>query len=262
MARTEPRWSLITVTYNSARAIETFWSSVELGEDVEWVVVDNASTDHSRQVAAELGARVIALDVNRGFGAANNLGFRASSSPYVCFVNPDVTPQIADLARLDALLEGEERLLVAPQLLNEDGSRQPNGRGVPSLLHKVLHRVRPGLVEHTYRRSAAEGEVVEVDWVMGAVVAGRRDWLSRLGPWDERFFVYYEDSDLGLRNARGGGRTTVVGDVRWVHGWQRETATVNWRAWRREVPSMVKFYSRYPELLSLSLPRASRERSR
>jgi GT2 family glycosyltransferase len=261
MARTEASWSLITVTYNSARAIEAFWSSVDLGDDVEWVVVDNASTDNSRQLATDLGARVIPLDANRGFGAANNIGFHASSAPYVCFVNPDVTPVVAELPRLEALLNDEERLLVAPQLLNEDGSRQPNGRGAPSLLHKVLHRVRPGLVEDTYRREAARGEVVEVDWVMGAALAGRRAWLGSLGPWDERFFVYYEDSDLGLRNARAGGRTLVVGDVRWAHGWQRETASANWRAWRREVPSMVKFYRRYPGLLTLSLSGASRERS-
>lgn len=261
MARAEPIWSLITVTYNSAHALETFWSPVRLGKCVEWLVVDNASTDRSREIATQLGARVIALDVNRGFGAANNLAFRASTTPYVCFVNPDVTPLVADLPRLEALLDSEERLLVAPQLLNGDGSRQPNGRGVPSLLHKVLHRVRPGLVERTYQRYAAHGEVVEVDWVMGAALAGRRDWLRSLGPWDERFFVYYEDSDLGLRNSRAGGRTVVMGDVRWPHGWQRDTTTANWRAWRRELPSMVKFYSRYPGLLSPSLPDASGERS-
>jgi GT2 family glycosyltransferase len=261
MARTEASWSLITVTYNSVEALETFWPQVNFDEGVEWLVVDNASADHSPELAADLGARVIALDANRGFGAANNIAFRASSTPYVCFVNPDVTPVIADLPRLEALLDSEERLLVAPQLLNEDGSRQPNGRGAPSLVHKVLHRVRPGLVERTYQRFAARGEVVEVDWVMGAALAGRREWLRSLGPWDERFFVYYEDSDLGLRNARCGGRTVVIGDVRWPHGWQRDTATANWLAWRRELPSMVKFYSRYPGLLSASLPSGGRELS-
>lgn len=244
-----PRWALVTVTFNSSAKLRKHWSDVVIPEEVEWIVVDNGSADDSANVASEFGARVVALEENCGFGAANNIGFARSTAPYVAFVNPDVTPNVQDLALLERFLSDSPTALVAPQLLNSDGSFQPNGRGTPYLASKVLHRLNPGAQEGTYRRYAGSGEVTQVVWLTGAVVAGRRDRLSCLGPWDERFFVYYEDSDLGLRNKVAGGDSFVLGDATWLHGWARETSGLNVRAWRLELASLVKFYVRYPSLL-------------
>lgn len=253
------KWTLITVTFNSAAQLREYWGDIKLPEGVEWVVVDNASSDDSVDVATTLGARVVPLPKNIGFGAANNIGFHSSGAPYVAFVNPDASPRLADLDALRAWLDKHPRDLVSPQLTNPDGSPQPNGRGLPYLAYKVLHRVLPRAVEATYRRYAGEGEVATVDWFIGAVVLGNREWLHHLGPWDERFFVYYEDSDLGLRNAAEGGRSVVIGDCRWVHGWARSTARLSVAAWKLEVPSMVRFYTRYPALLApLSRPHSKR----
>jgi GT2 family glycosyltransferase len=249
MSHNEPRWSLITVTHNSVPALERWWSKVRFVEEAEWVVVDNASSDRSREIAGELGARVIPLAVNRGFGAANNVGFHQSSGRYVIFVNPDVMPQMDDLDLLRSRLDAEPNSLVAPQLLNADGTLQPNGRGLPYLSHKVMNRLQPQRVADLYHRYAAPGEVAPCVWLIGAVVAGRREWLSKLGPWNEKFFLYYEDHDLGLRNGRAGGRSLVMGSAQWMHGWERATITLNWKAWRRELASMTKFYLRYPGLL-------------
>jgi GT2 family glycosyltransferase len=250
-----PRWTLVTVSYNSAGSLERYWSNVEHRDDVEWIVVDNSSRDGSREVAARLGARVIPLQENRGFGGANNVGFRASTSEYVCFVNPDVTPVLSDLPTLESVVDANPRSIVAPQLVNHDGTLQPNGRGEPRLMSKILHRVSPERVSGTYRLFADAGEVTDVGWLTGAVVAGRRDWLGHLGPWDEHFFVYYEDTDLGLRNALAQGRSILVGDARWTHGWARATAELNVGALRREIASMVKFYRRYPRLLGVQADR-------
>lgn len=249
-----PTWSIITVTFNSERQLEHYWRNVGKAEDIEWIVVDNNSTDRSADLAEELGARVIRLRMNRGFGGANNVGFGRSRSPYVAFVNPDVTPDFADLPKLAEFLDNNPDDLVAPQLLNPDGTRQPNGRGLPLLAFKVLNRLN--VVDNSrYFLYASSSEETEVAWLMGAVVAGKRERLTMLGPWDTRFFVYYEDSDLGTRNRKLSGRSVVLGDATWVHGWARETRTLNLAAWRRELPSMVKFYSRYPKYLS-PVPRA------
>ena len=264
MARTEPqagapgtagtagtaRWALVTVTYDSADALRRYWTGVDLPADVDWVVVDNASADDSAAVARDLGARVIELGVNRGFGAANNVGFAATDAPYVCFVNPDVRPEPGDLAILEAALDAAPRRLVAPQLRNDDGTAQPNGRGRAYLTDKVLHRVRPEAVRERYWLLAEPGQTRAVSWLTGAVLAGRREWLAALGPWDEAFFVYFEDCDLAERNRRAGGESLVLGDVRWTHGWKRESAGVGTRAWRRELASSARFYARYPSLIA------------
>lgn len=258
-ARLDLRWSIVTVTFNSAAKLEEYWGGVAITSDVEWIVVDNGSSDHSLEVARMLGAKTIELGRNAGFGAANNVGFQHSSGDYVAFVNPDVTPKPADLTLLESYLITSPTTLVSPQLVNSDGSPQPNGRGLPFLANKVVNRLWPTQLEGTYLKLAGADETVNVDWLMGAVVAGTRTHLSALGPWDEHFFVYYEDSDLGLRNSRLGGGSVVIGSSTWTHGWARETKTASIRAWRREIPSMLKFYARYPHLLSLrpilSLPR-------
>lgn len=254
------RWSLITVTYNSDRDLSRFWSSLSIPDsEIEWIVVDNASSDRSADIAENLGARVIRLDKNLGFGAANNVGFSSASGDYVAFVNPDVEIDLDGLRNLEDHLDSNQSDLVSPQLTNPDGTLQPNGRGMPYLVYKILNRLRPQSLVGRYLLTAEGDEVVACEWLMGAVVAGRRSHLAALGPWDPHFFVYYEDSDLGLRNRRHGGRSVVLGASRWVHGWARETETASVAAWRREIPSLMKFYSRYPRLLGM--PRVVHERS-
>lgn len=247
--RTTFDWTLVTVTFNSASTLRAFWAGFEPNDNYEWVVVDNASGDDSADVATALGARVIRLPENLGFGAANNIGFQNSDSQFVAFVNPDITPNPLDFGIFEEHLSNNPQDLVSPQLLNDDGSLQPNGRGLPYLLNKVRNRIGPDALVGSYLHFANAGESVHVDWLMGAVVAGLRSRLIDLGPWDERFFVYYEDADLGLRNSKLSGKSVVIGDAQWSHGWARETSNASWRAWKRELPSMLKFYSRYPRLL-------------
>jgi GT2 family glycosyltransferase len=246
-----PRHSLITVAYNSAADIVDHWGELDLNPAVEWIVVDNNSRDDSAVAAERIGAQVIRLRENIGFGGANNVGFQRSSGEFVWFTNPDVSVRIEDLDRLAEVAQ-REMALVAPQLCNPDGSLQPNGRGLPSLFNKVLNRIASEKVKARYHVYADENEVKSCSWLMGAVVGGQRQLLSTLGPWDERFFVYYEDSDLGLRATRAGYRNLIVGSCRWEHSWARDTARFRVRPWLLEISSMRKFYLRYPRLLLIS----------
>ena len=239
----------MTVTYNNSSVLKKYWGGLALPADVEWIVVDNASTDDSVSVAESLGAHVISLPKNCGFGAANNVGFDHASAPYVAFVNPDITMDVDSLNTLRNVLDSGD-VIVSPQLINDDGTLQANGRGWPFLLHKIQHRLDPSKLDNRYRLLADEGESKEVAWFIGAAVAGKREFFTKLGPWDTTFFLYYEDSDLCLRASKLGYRSVVCGDVRWIHGWQRETTSFSFAPWKRELASMTKFYWRYPSLLS------------
>lgn len=240
-------WSVVTVTHNSAATIRRCWTAPRRS-GVEWVVVDNASTDDSVAAARSAGAdTVIELPENRGFSAGNNVGMAAAGGDLILFANPDLRADFDGLEHLERRLDAGDGL-VAPQLLNPDGSPQPNGRGFPTLANKVRNRTTAQ--DHArYRILAAPGQVVPVCFVMGAAVAASRSFLDSLGGWDEGFFVYYEDSDLGLRSWLAGGRVEVVGDVRWQHDWARETLRLSLRPWLFEVRSMTRFYRKYPSLL-------------
>lgn len=250
VAGSVPWCSLITVTYNSSRALTEFWDHGErLPDGVEWIVVDNGSTDDSAEVAERAGARVIRLAQNLGFSAANNAGFAASSGSFIGFVNPDVRVQYGDLKILQATAKSEDAI-VGPQLLNADGTRQPNGRGFPILGHKVLNRLgRESQLEGSYLLYAESTLPRSVCWLMGAAVFGEREAINKFGAWDPHFFLYYEDKDFSLRAWNAGLRVMIEPRAQWTHGWARETKGLNAMPWRRELASMAKFYARYPEFL-------------
>lgn len=239
--------SLITVSYNSARDLERFWAGQQF-VPYQWTVVDNNSSDDSREVARRLGAQVVELDSNRGFSAANNIGASVTDSDVLIFCNPDVTVTPAGIEALadDAMEHGG---IVAPQLINADGSLQENGRGTPFVTRKIKHLLR--LRDDRYQRFAPPGELIDVVWVMGAALAVTRADFEALGGWDDGFFVYYEDADLGLRAWQRGMSVKVDGGVRWQHGWGRETGRgFSARAWRLELASATRFYGKHPYCLA------------
>lgn len=238
--------SLITVSHNSARTLERCWAGQRF-VPYPWIVVDNNSSDDSREVARRLGAQVVALGTDRGFSAANNVGASVTDAEVLVFCSPDliVTPDgIAALADQVRRTGG----IVAPQLVNPDGSLQENGRGAPFPTRKIKHLFR--LRDDRYRRFARPGELNDVVWVMGAALAITRTDFMSLGGWDARFFVYYEDADLGIRAWQRGMSVKVDGDVRWRHGWGRTTARkLSVRAWKLELSSATRFYSKHPYCL-------------
>jgi N-acetylglucosaminyl-diphospho-decaprenol L-rhamnosyltransferase len=247
---TAATWTLVTVAYNSADQLRSAWTDFDPAA-ARWVVVDNASTDDSAAVAATLGARVIRLPKNVGFGAANNVALAQVDTDWIAFVNPDVTVGGADdLARL-ARVSATNQALVAPQLLNSDGSEQPNARGLPYLVDKVANRgvSLPGARLHDYARTGLSGPTFAA-WTIGAALAGPTATFHDLGGWDERFFIYYEDHDLGLRAWRAGTPVVLDPEVRWSHGWQRATTRPSLTAWRHELGSMRTFYRVWPSLLT------------
>ncbi len=253
-------WSLVTVTFNSRPDLERFWAG-GVASGIEWIVVDNASTDGSAELAESLGATVVRLSKNVGFGAANNVGIELASAQYVACLNPDVRVVEDELSILQEAIDNLGGF-VAPQLLNPDGSLQANGRGAPTLANKLLNRMLREGRHRTYRRIAASGEILRVTWAMGAAIAARRDTWQSVGGWDDRYFIYYEDAELGLAGAQLGFPTHVVGAVRWTHGWARETARLRIEPWRQEFRSAATFYRRHPGLLLPGKTRALQDNAK
>lgn len=242
-------WLIVTVTYNSEEDLKKYWSW-RRPPNLRWIVVDNASSDASVKTAESLGAEVLKLPCNVGFSAANNAGFRHGldeAPSHVAFVNPDVDASMTsfkDLALRIHSLGG----LVSPRLLNPDGTFQQNGRGTPSLINKLAHRLR-GPSSTPWYAINPTSDYTLCTWLTGAFIACRVDDFKTLGGWDEKYFIYYEDSDIGMRAGRLGMSVAVDEAVHAVHGWARETTSIRWKPWRNEIKSAAKFYRRYPELL-------------
>lgn len=244
--RTPYQWTIITVTYNSERAIKEFWDRVPA--DIEWLVVDNGSRDDTIAEAQKRGAVVIPMGINAGFSAGNNLALHAARGKYVLFANPDLSVDFEALSDIAGIL-AKRSFLVAPKLTNSDGSEQLNGRGFPYLVSKIANRILPVNKHRNYRIPLRGHKAIYVPWAVGAALCARAEDLRRIGGWDSSFFLYYEDHEICLRAWEMDLPVVLLDCGRWPHGWARETAGLKLSPWKREIASMFNFYAKYPEFL-------------
>jgi len=142
---------------------------------------------------------------------------------------PHVHPRIepAALAPLLTQLEQDARCaIVAPQVLDPDGSPQGNARGDPDMFTGLfgrtgaLRRTLPGLQiaqRNVVTGATDAGASIVVDWVSGACLVARRTALADVGGFDERYFMYWEDADLCRRLRQRGYRIRYVPAAVAVH---------------------------------------------
>lgn len=205
--------AVVVVTHNSAADLAPCLESVCADGAARVVVVDNASSDDSVQIARRLGVEVVEDRENRGYGTAANLGVEHTSEPYVLILNPDTLLRAGTLGSLVARFETDTRIgAVGPRLLDPDGSIQQSARRFPSIGTAALHGFL-GLFwasnPATRRYTMADWDHAsprEVDWVSGAAVAVRRDVWDKVGGFDPGYWMYVEDVDLCWR-VRDTGKT-------------------------------------------------------
>jgi N-acetylglucosaminyl-diphospho-decaprenol L-rhamnosyltransferase len=231
----------VIVLHDSEPELELLLRSVatHLPERPQLIVVDTGSRDGGVALATAQGAEVIALPDNPGFGAGCNAGIERVSEPVTAFVNPDVELLDDGLARLagDAAAGGA---LLAPRLLNADGSVQDSAHPLPGRLGTLLPALLPRRLLPVRFEPWRSERTREVGWAVAACILGRTDELRALGPFDPDAFLFYEDMELCLRARRAGMPTILRPDVAVRHlggasiGWAlAEERDLDLRARRR-----------------------------
>jgi N-acetylglucosaminyl-diphospho-decaprenol L-rhamnosyltransferase len=188
-------------------------------------VVDNASGDGTADVVRNEfpDVRLIALDENVGFSAANNLVLRETTAEYVLVLNPDTRLCEGTLDTLLRLMESNTRIGIAGcRLVQEDGSFDHAARrSFPTPASAIGHFLRVGRSERAPAALAAyrAPEVGEgpVDAVNGAFMLMRRAMLDEIGLFDEGYWMYMEDLDLCYRAAQAGWVTWYEPSVEATH---------------------------------------------
>lgn len=188
-------FSVIIINYNTARltldCLDSIYSYGSL-TDLEIIVVDNASAEADRDIlesGLEQRARLIKSARNLGFAAGNNLGAQQAQGQYLFFLNSDVILTEDIFSRLEKVFRGDEkRGIVAPRLVNPDGSAQAKAYGpFPSLSYLFY--------KNLFRRHDNDFPK-KIDWVSGAALCIKKDVFQLIGGWDDNFFLYLEDVDL------------------------------------------------------------------
>jgi N-acetylglucosaminyl-diphospho-decaprenol L-rhamnosyltransferase len=207
-------YAIVTVIHDSESELPLLLDSVaRLPEPrPRVIVVDSGSVDDGAVLAGERGAEVIALDRNRGFGAGCNLGIERVTETVTAFLNPDVELLDDGLSRLaaDAAAGGA---LLAPRLVNADGSVQDSAHPLPGRLDALVPALLPrGLLPVRYEPWRSDSPRA-VGWAVAACIVGRTDELRALGPFDSEAFLFYEDLELCLHARRAGIATILRPDV-------------------------------------------------
>jgi GT2 family glycosyltransferase/peptidoglycan/xylan/chitin deacetylase (PgdA/CDA1 family) len=223
-----PDLSVIVVTHNGCeKALDTLASAraAQGWIEAEWFVVDSGSTDGTPDAIEERFPTVRVLRrENRGFAAANNVGLELARGRYVLLLNPDVEFAHGNLAELVAAMDARPRTGIASVIQTDsDGTVQHSIRRFPSPLRslgealfsyrwpvgrRLQEPVSPG---PRYERAGA------ADWMAGAFLIARAEAVDAVGPLDERFFLYSEETDWCYRFGAAGWRVEHLPIATVVH---------------------------------------------
>ena len=205
-----PEVDIVIVNWNGGALVRACLASLAAAGDdpaKAVVVVDNASVDGSADglERPDLRLTVLRNPNNAGFGRACNQGAALGRAPAILFLNPDteIGPDAVRLA-LAALSADANVGVVGAQLVDGTGRVQRMCARRPSALSLIgqelhLDRVMPNRVPTHFMAEWDHAASGPVDQVMGAFLMIRRSLFERLGGFDERFHVYYEDVDLCAR---------------------------------------------------------------
>jgi N-acetylglucosaminyl-diphospho-decaprenol L-rhamnosyltransferase len=206
-SETVPLVHAVVVAYRSADTLRGCVAPLAAMPAVSVTVVDNASPDDSAATVADLPIEVIRAPRNGGFSYGCNLGAAGATAPYLLFLNPDARIDRSALATLVSVLRDDPGTgLVGPRILDDDGSLSYSLRRLPRLRSTYaqalfLHRLWPRAewTDEVVRDEAAYDRPATAEWLSGACMLVRRSAYEAIGGFDERFFLYCEDTDLCLR---------------------------------------------------------------
>jgi N-acetylglucosaminyl-diphospho-decaprenol L-rhamnosyltransferase len=236
----QPNVSVVIVSYNTREQLRRCLQAV--GDGDEAVVVDNASEDGSPEMVREEFplVRLIENDSNVGFGAANNQGMDLAQGELVLLLNSDAYAAPGAIARLAEEFRNPDVIAAGGRLLNPDGSLQESCANQLTLWavfceQTFLERLFPASrLLSPYWTSRRLDVTSPVEQVMGACLM-----LRPVERFDERFFLYCEDTEL-CRRLRRHGKILYVPEAEFTHELGASGSDGRWRS--------VAFYNRGKEL--------------
>jgi len=174
-------------------------------------------------------------DRTRGYGANHNAAFTECASPFFCALNPDLrVPENPFPALLDVLSDAHIGV-AAPRITDPEGKREDSARRFPTV-SCLLAKLR-GADDGTYPEYR---DVFYPDWLAGMFLLLRSQAFAKVGGFDEKFFLYYEDVDLCLRLRRAGYEVAQEPGTWVVHSARRQSRR-DWVHARHHLTSMARY---------------------
>ncbi len=202
-----PTALVVIVAYNAGEHLQRCIDALERQSfaDFEAIVWDNASSDGAvDRLRAGARVRIERCGENLGFAVANNRAAALSTAPFILTLNPDAFPEPDWLERLIGAARTYDVASVASLQLSDADPDVLDGAGDCMSIAGIGWRGG-----YSHARTTAPTEPVEVFAACAAAALYRREAFEALGGFEERFFCYYEDVDLGFRLRLAGGRCVL-----------------------------------------------------
>ncbi len=228
--------SILIVSWNVADLLADCLDSIRAdGLQLEVIVVDSASADHSVELIRERypWVRLFAQDQNIGFTRGNNLALEQAQGRSVLLLNPDTVVHGDALQKMVNYLDQHPGVgIVGPHVLNEDGSTQSTRRRFPTFLTAIFESTwmqgyaPKRLLDHFYVADQPDDGTFDVDWVQGCALMARREVYEKIGPLDVGYVMFSEELDWCKRTKEAGWRVVYVGDAAITHYGGKSTEQV------------------------------------
>lgn len=192
--------SVVIVTYNNQNEIDNCLKSIfNKTSEVEIIIVDSDSKDDTRVLIKKYKNKVklIELQENLGFGKACNLGVKKATGEYLIFLNPDTVILEKDFfASLATYLElNIEYGLIGPRIVNRDKTIQKSVRHLPTALGAFKEYILGQKGAYDFYQPVCQS-LCEVESLVGACIVIKKDVFEKLGGFDNKYFMYFEDLEL------------------------------------------------------------------
>lgn len=247
------RSTIIIPNYNGMAYLENCLASLR-GEPARVIVVDNGSTDGSRELVQEKfpKVRLISLDRNYGFCRAVNRGMEASETTYVILLNNDTEAQPGFVKALEKAMDGDERVFSgAARMVRMDAPSRIDDAG--DYYCALVWAFAAGRDKPAENYDAPR----EIFSACGGACIYRRRILQKIGMLDENHFAYLEDVDLGYRARLYGFRNLYVPGAVVRHAGSASSGS-RYNAFKAELTARNSVYLAYknmpPGQMLLNLP--------
>jgi hypothetical protein len=257
--------SVIIVNYNSKdktlRCLKSMKNSDSFGLAREIIVVDNASFDGLEQEIRNKFPEVkfIQSEKNLGMGGGNNLGIKQASGEYILILNPDIIIEEDTVKILFNYYRDRPEIgLIAPKLLNNDGSAQYSCFNDYKFFTPIFRRTFLGKLAGNHLANFLMDDYdreysKEVNWIMGSCFLVKKEIIDKVGGgFDERYFMYFEDADLCRSIRKIGFKVVYYPQAHVMHDHARDSAKDAWflapfvnKLAREHIKSWLKYFYKW-----------------
>lgn len=255
--------SIVIVNWNTCNILRDCLRSVyseTKGVRFEVIVIDNSSTDDSVAMVRSVFPQVVLVknSENRGFAAANNQGMAIAKGRYILLLNSDTIVLDNAIAKTVAFSDAHrDAAVVGCRVLNPNRSLQPTCFMFPSILNMLLsssylYKLFPknrffGRERMTWWE---RDDIRQVNVVTGCFMLVRREAIDQVGVMDERFFMYFEETDWCYRVKQAGWKVMFTPCGKIIHLGGVSSKQIKHRVVNQWRKSMLLYYKKHKSLLA------------